>query len=60
MRQHLTNFDAFALEVANADRENANESFICLNGGLYQIRKAEIRQQDESFCDENQNNIIKP
>ncbi len=41
--------------IADADGEDANESFICVNVGIYQIRKTEIRQQDESFCNENKN-----
>ena len=35
--------------------KNANESFICFDVGIYQIGKAEIRHENESFCLENKN-----
>lgn len=41
-------------KISDANGENSNKSFFCRFVRLYQIRNAESRNQDKSFCLENQ------
>ena len=41
--------------IANENNEDPIKSFVCVNYGIHQIRKAKVCKSDESFCDENKN-----